>query len=379
MAVKIAGAPAAARPARSEDPNLLTGISASAGLAAGKAFILSETEAVVPEYGGTPEQERRGLDEALAAARRQIDALQSRLKTSGDTSKSDIFGAHLELLEDPDLLELAASAIAKGKSAAFSWKEAFTAHADRLAGMKNELLAQRAGDLRDVGRRTLKCLLGKPDGDISAIPAGSILIAEELTPSDIASLDRTKVLGCATVGGGATSHIAILAQSFGLPLAVGLEPRALEIGAGTSVILDGDNGTLRLNPSAADLDRVKARLSRAEQLRREESEAAGLPAVTLDGHRVEVFANIGKTGDAAKAVKLGADGVGLLRSEFLFLGRAEAPERRSRRWRTGKPRPLSAKSARSSSARWTWAGINRSRISRSPKRRTRSLENAASV
>ncbi len=345
-ASKPAQAPAA-RPAVSGDRNLLTGISASPGLAAGKAFILTEAAAGVPEYGGTPEQERRSLDEALAAARRQIDALQSRLKTSGDTGKSEIFGAHLELLEDPDLLELAGSAIAKGKSAAFSWKEAFTAHADRLAGMKNELLAARAADLRDVGRRTLKCLLGKPDGDISATPAGCILIAEELTPSDIASLDRTKVLGCATVGGGATSHIAILTQSFGLPLAVGLEPRALEICAGAEVILDGDNGTLRLNPSAQDMDLVKARLSSAERLRREEADASGSQAVTLDDHRIEVFANIGNTGDAAKAVKLGAEGVGLLRSEFLFLNRAEAPgeEEQTKAYREaaaalGKERPF---------------------------------------
>ncbi len=339
--------PAAARPGPSGDPDLLAGISASSGLAAGSAFILTETESQVPERGEAPEQERRKLGEALAAARLQIAALQDHLKISGDTGKSEIFGAHMELLEDPDLLELAESAMAKGKSAAFSWKEAFTAHADQLAGMSNEILAGRACDLRDVGRRVLKHLLGGPDKDISGIPAGSILIAEELTPSDIVSLDRTKVLGCATVGGGATSHIAILAQSFGLPLAVGLEPRALEIRAGAAVILDGDNGTLRLNPSAGDLDRVKARLSRAAEQRKEEAEAAGKPAITLDGHKMEVFANIGNTGDAAKAVKLGAEGVGLLRSEFLFLDRAEAPgeEEQTKAYREaaealGKERPF---------------------------------------
>ncbi|MCX5786181.1 MAG: phosphoenolpyruvate--protein phosphotransferase [Elusimicrobia bacterium] len=317
--------PATSRPGPSGDANLLNGIGASSGLAVGRAFILSETESRVPEHGETPEMERRRLDEALAAARLQIAALQDRLRISGDAGKSAIFDAHMELLEDPDLLNLAASAIAKGKSAAFSWKEAFTAHADRLAGMSNELLAARAGDLRDVGRRVLKHMLGGPDKDITGIPEGSILIAEELTPSDIVSLDRTKVFGSATVGGGATSHIAILAQSFGFPLVVGLEPRALEIRAGDQVILDGDNGTVRLNPSAGDMDRVKTRQSRAAELRREEANATDRPAVTLDGHRVEVFANIGKTGEAAKAVKMGAEGVGLLRSEFLFLDRAEAP------------------------------------------------------
>jgi phosphocarrier protein FPr len=313
------------RPVPSGNPNLLTGISASPGLAAGQAFVLSQAEHQAPEHGETPGQERRRLEDALAAARRQIDALQSRLKSAGDDSKSEIFGAHLQLLEDPDLLELAGSAIAKGKSAAFSWKEAFTAHADKLAGMANELLAARASDLRDVGRRVLKLLLGRPDEDLPGIPDGCILIAEELTPSDIAELDRTKVLGCATVGGGATSHIAILSQSFGLPLIVGVEPRALEIINGDTVILDANTGVVSLNPSKEDLQQVRTRIESAAAQRREETAAAANPAVTLDGHRIEVLANIGNTGEAAQAVKLGAEGVGLLRSEFLFLRRADAP------------------------------------------------------
>ncbi|HBB67241.1 MAG TPA: phosphoenolpyruvate--protein phosphotransferase [Elusimicrobia bacterium] len=337
----------AARPAASGNRDLLAGISASPGLASGRAFILSQTKSHVPEHGETPEQERRLLGEAVAAARLQLDALQDRLKLSGDAGKSEIFGAHLELLEDPDLFELAESAIAKGKSAAFSWKEAFTAHADRLAGMSNELLAARAGDLRDVGRRVLKQLLGEPDENISGIPAGSILIAEELTPSDIASLDRTKVPGCATVGGGPTSHIAILAQSFGLPLVVGLEPHALEIPAGAAIILDADKGVVGVNPPAKDLEEVRARIERAARQKREEAGAAGRPALTLDGHRIEVFANLSAAGEAAEAVKLGAEGVGLLRSEFLFLNRTEAPseEEQTRAYQAaaaalGKERPL---------------------------------------
>ncbi|HAT72203.1 MAG TPA: phosphoenolpyruvate--protein phosphotransferase [Elusimicrobia bacterium] len=327
-AVPFAAAPSgpvAAPPAPSEEQGLLSGIGACAGLAEGRAFVLTEAESVTPEHGGTPEQEKRRLEESLAAARLQIDALQSRLKLAGDTGKSDIFGAHLEILEDPDLLELTGSAITKGKSAAFSWKAAFTAQAERLAGMSNELLAARAGDLRDVGRRVLKHLLDDPGKDIAGIPAGSILIAEDLTPSDIVSLDRTKVLGCATVGGGATSHVAILAQSFGLPLIVGLEPRALNIPPGTALILDAEKGLVRISPSEADLERARGRLLLAARLRREDTEASGLPAITLDGHKMEVFANISNTAEASEAVKLGAEGIGLLRSEFLFLGRTEAP------------------------------------------------------
>ncbi|HNW43725.1 MAG TPA: phosphoenolpyruvate--protein phosphotransferase, partial [Elusimicrobiales bacterium] len=324
-AVKPPARPAPARPAAAGDPGQLTGIGASAGLAAGKAFLLRAADASVPEFGGTPEQERSALQAALAAARLQLCALQDRLTAAGETGQAGIFGAHLELLSDPDLLELADSAIAKGRSAAYAWKEAFTAHAARLAGMPNELLAARAADLRDVGRRTLALLTGGAQPDLAAAPAGSILLAEELTPSDIAALDRARVLGCATVGGGATAHIAILAQSFGLPLVVALEPRLLQVAAGSELILDGTKGILRLNPSAAELAGAAARLAAETGRKAAEAQAAGQPAVTLDGHKVQVFANIGSADAAPAAVKLGAEGVGLLRSEFLFLDRAEAP------------------------------------------------------
>lgn len=317
--------PAPAAQASPGDPGLLAGTGAAPGMAEGLAYILKETDTAAPEHGGAPEQERRRLENAIAAARLQISALQERLQAAGDNNKADIFGAHLELLDDPELFGQAWSAIAKGKSAAFAWKAAFTAHAARLAGMSNTLLAARAGDLKDVGSRVLRHLLGGPQKDLSAVPAGSILIAEELTPSDIVALDRTKVLGCATVGGGATSHAAILAQSFGLPLIVGLEPRALEISAGTPLILDAGQGAIRVAPSPADLAQARGRLRAAARTRREEAETACRPAVTLDGHRVEVFANLSNTAEAAEAVRLGAEGVGLLRSEFLFLDRTEAP------------------------------------------------------
>ncbi len=344
----VTAAPGAApRPAPSGDPDLLTGISTSPGLAAGKAFIVARAEIQVPEHGGKPEQERHKLEDALASARLQLDALQSRVKASGNPEKADIFGAHLELLEDPDLRDLAESAIAKGKSAAFSWKGAFTAHADRLAGLSNKLLAERANDIKDVGRRVLERLLGMAEGDIAGIPDESILIAEELTPSDIVSLDLRKVKGCGTIGGGATSHVAILARSLGLPLVVGLEPRALEIARGTPLILDGGKGIVRLNPSKVEMDKIRGRLARMETRRAEEAKFADRPAVTIDGHKVKVFANIGNTREAKEAVKLGAEGVGLLRSEFLFLDRTEAPteEEQTQAYRTaaealGKQRPL---------------------------------------
>jgi phosphoenolpyruvate-protein kinase (PTS system EI component) len=156
-----------------------------------------------------------------------------KLRAKADPAKAAIFAAHQELLEDPDLMDIAESAIAKGKSAAFAWQRAYSTHADRLAQLKNEIMAGRAADLRDVGRRVLGILTNHPTEE-PEIPAGSILIAEDLSPSDTAKLDPARVLGFATVGGGATSHVAILARSLDIPAVAGIEPRALDLANGTA-------------------------------------------------------------------------------------------------------------------------------------------------
>jgi phosphocarrier protein FPr len=157
------------------------------------------------------------------------------------------------------------------------------------------------------------------------LPEGTVLVAEDLTPSDTASLDRTRVVGFATVAGGASSHVAILARSLDIPAVAGIEPRALGIADGTLVILDGARGTLRVNVTEDDVARIRRHQERLAARRAEELTHADEPAVTGDGHRVEVVANIGGLEDAQEAMGKGAEGVGLLRSEFVFLGRTKAP------------------------------------------------------
>lgn len=320
-----APAPAAARPARrSEDPNVLLGVAASPGLGVGKVVRVFHEDIEVKEDAADRHKERRLLNEALDHAMVQLENLENRLRQDADADKAAIFGAHREILRDPDLLDIASSAIDKGKSAAFAWRRAYTTYADRLAGSRNELLAQRATDVRDVGQRVLEEVTGqrreKPD-----IPEGTILIAEDLTPSDTASLDRTKVVGFCTLAGGASSHVAILARSLDIPAVAGIEPRALDIADGTLVILDGAKGTLRINVTEDDVARIRRHQERLAVRRAEELAHANEPAVTSDGHRVEVVANIGGLEDAQEAGNKGAEGVGLLRSEFVFLDRAKAP------------------------------------------------------
>ena len=309
---------------RSDDLNLLLGVSASPGLAVGKVLQLRREEIQVEEEGGDAHKERRRLDDALDSAKVQLEALQAQLHGQADPAKAAIFAAHQELLEDPDLMDIAESAIAKGKSAAFAWKRAYTTHSERLAQLRNTLLAGRANDLRDVGRRVLGIITGQPVEE-PELPPETVLIAEELTPSDTANLDRTRVLGFCTVGGGATSHVAIIARALEIPAMAGIEPRALDIEDGTPVILDGTRGTLRLDPDPQEIVRIKKLKEKTAAKRATDLAAADQPAVTGDGHRVEVVANIGGEEDARKAVEMGAEGVGLLRSEFLYLERSTAP------------------------------------------------------
>ena len=321
VVLKIAQPPP--RP-RSDDPNILLGVAASPGIAVGKVFQVRREDIAVEEEGQGVEREKAKLNEALGKARGQLEALRAQLHSKADPAKAAIFAAHAELLDDPDFLDIATSAIAKGKSAAFGWKTAAKLHAERLASLRNELLAQRANDVRDVGWRVLELLTGV-SRHAPTYPVGSILIAEDLTPSDTATMDRDRVVGFATMRGGATSHVAILARSLDIPAVAGIEPAALDVPNGTPVILDASKGSLRLNPPPAEIEKIKERQTRHEARRREDIAHALQPATTSDGEHVEVFANIGGVKDAGQVIEVGGEGVGLLRSEFLFMDRTAAP------------------------------------------------------
>jgi len=318
---------ASAKPAprpRSYDPDVLLGVAASPGLGVGIVVQVRRQDITVVEDAADRHQERRRLNAAIDRAGVQLQALEDRLKGEADPSRAAIFAAHQEILGDPDLMDLAASAIDKGKSAAFAWRGAYLVYAAQLAGLKNEVLAGRANDIRDVGQRVLEEITGQRS-EKAELPAGSILIAEDLTPSDTATLDRTKVVGFCTTGGGASSHVAIIARSLDIPAVAGIEPRALDILDGTRVILDGARGTLRLNASDGEVEQIKGRQARRAKRRAAELAQIDEPTNTSDGRHLEIVANIGGLGDARTAMTNGADGVGLLRSEFVFMGRTSAP------------------------------------------------------
>ena len=303
---------------------VLRGVPASPGIAVGQIFHMRHDEVVVEERGAEPAQEQRALESAIAAAHLQLEGLRHRLSAESDPDHAAIFAAHQELLEDPEVLDRAAAHIRAGASAPHAWRQAYTSQADRLQALDNSVLRGRATDLRDVGRRVLHSLVG--ESAPVDIPPESIVVAEDLTPSDTAALDRTRVRGLCTTMGSATSHVAILARGLGLPAVAGVDPRVLSLAAGTRVVLDGDRGTVDPAPSAGDEARVAARQAADAERRSRELAAAMEPATTRDGHRVEVVANIGAVKEGARVPGVGGEGVGLLRSEFLFMDRRTAPD-----------------------------------------------------
>ncbi len=319
-------APAEAKPVapKSGDPNLLLGASASPGLGIGRVVQLRHEDIQVEEFAEDRHKERRKLNSAIDRALLDLSALQQRMAEEAAEDKAAIFAAHQEILGDPELLDLAASGIDKGKSAPFAWRGAFNAFADQLASLKNEVLAGRAADVRDVGQRVLEELTGQRS-ERGELPENTILVAEDLTPSDTAQLDRSRVVGFATTGGGASSHVAIIARSLDIPAVAGIEARALEIADGTLVVLDGSKGTLRTGVTDEEVVQLRERQARMAERKAIEEAAKDEPAITKDGHQVAVVANIGNVDDAVAGVAKGGEGVGLLRSEFVFMGRSTAP------------------------------------------------------
>ncbi|MDR0622577.1 MAG: phosphoenolpyruvate--protein phosphotransferase [Deltaproteobacteria bacterium] len=308
----------------SDDPNLLAGVAASPGLVTGTVYQLRDFSIELEKEGFGVENEEKSLNEAIAKAMEELNQIEKSLRLSADTSKAAIFAAHRELLEDPELRENALAGIKKGQSAAYAWRHSYIAQSEAISKLDNELLAARATDIRDIGERVLSHLAGFEKRDAS-IPENSILIATDLTPSDTANLQKGGVLGFCLTGGSSTSHASILARAAGIPAVVAAPDRILEIPNGATAILDGDNGLLKLHPTEAEVDEVRAKQRLAEELHRKQMIEAIQSATTTDGVRIKVVGNISGSPEAAEIPALGGEGVGLLRSEFLFLERADAP------------------------------------------------------
>ncbi|MGO9887791.1 MAG: phosphoenolpyruvate--protein phosphotransferase [Solirubrobacteraceae bacterium] len=304
--------------------DVLTGVPASAGLAFGPAHHLHGATAPPPDRAAEdPPRERERLNQGIAAARTAIEHDRDIVAARAGKADAAIFDAHLALLDDEAMLEPAHEAIEAGATAERAWYDAAEQVAELYRALEEPLLQERAADVLDVGRRVVVALTGEP---ATATGMAGVVIAGELTPGDAATLDPALVTGIATAHGTATAHAAILARALGLPAVVGLGDAILEIPDGTTVLIDGEAGTLQVDPSDDTKRDATERRERADRRRASARERAHETGTTRDGTRIEVFANLGSAGEAARAVELGAEGVGLLRTEFLFLDRAELPD-----------------------------------------------------
>jgi multiphosphoryl transfer protein len=320
-------APAAGAPTkrRSRRAGELTGLAASRGTAVGPVQILGEVQFTIPDQPSPdPEAELQRLDLARAATRADLETLRDSTRVNAGAYEAAIVDALLLFLDDPELVDPTRLAITEGKqNAAKAWADTVDSVRRDWQGMADPRMRLRGADLEGVSRKVLGHLLGAGS---AAVTGRGILVARELTPTDTAGLDRKQVLGIATAEGGPTSHTAILARALGIPAVVGLGPRLLEIAVGTPVLLDGDLGALVVAP---DDDLVRAAQRRTEiavKAAARAQAASQRPAVTRDGVRIHVVANIGSVEDAREARAAGADGVGLLRTEFLFIKAASMPD-----------------------------------------------------
>ena len=315
-----AGAPAEAPAA----DTLLQGIPASPGFADGPLRRIGGAPAVPDGDAEDPVAEAGRLDDALTQVREDLAAARDDLVDRGRADEAAIFEAQGALATDDALLGPARRAIAdERRNAARAIHDASEDVAAQYEGLDDPYLRERAADVRDVGRRVMRALLGETS---SAAADGAVLVTDELLPGDAATLDPDRVAGVATAHGGATGHAAIIARSLGVPTVVGLGPSLLAVPEGTPLLLDGDAGTVRVDPDPAAAERHREQSAAADARHAVALEHAAGPAVTLDGVGIDVFANLGDIDGAPAAVEQGAEGVGLLRTEFLFLDRDELPD-----------------------------------------------------
>lgn len=308
---------------------MISGILASPGIAFGKALLLKEDETVINRKkisADQAEQEVQRFLDGRDKAATQLEAIKIKAGETFGEEKEAIFEGHIMLLEDEELeQEIIALIKDEFASADAAVHSVIEGQATALEELDDEYLKERAADVRDIGKRLLQNILGLHIVDLSAISEEALLVAKDLTPSETAQLNLDKVLGFITDLGGRTSHTSIMARSLELPAIVGTGNVTTQVKNGDFIILDGVNNNIYVNPSQEKIDELKAIQTQYVTEKKELAKLKDLPAITLDGHQVEVCANIGTVRDVAGAERNGAEGVGLYRTEFLFMDRDSLP------------------------------------------------------
>jgi phosphotransferase system enzyme I (PtsI) len=306
------------------------GIPVSPGIAQGKVHVVNRAKSAIPEYE-VPEpelaQQIARFQQALVHTREQILEVQNKVSKALNAKDASIFDAHLLVLEDPTLIDEVTCIVNSRK---VNVEAAFQEFADKYAATLSQIddayLRERAADIRDLTSRIMANLLGHtPHADLQDIHEPCIVLSEDFTPSEIASADRKVILAFATDAGSKTSHTAIMARSLQVPAVVGLKDVSRKIKSGTAVLLDGYTGSIIVNPTDQTMFEYGQMIRRQASIEDKLREIKGLPAVTLDGKKIMLSANIEQASDGTAVKTFGAEGVGLFRTEYLFLNRESLP------------------------------------------------------
>ncbi|MBB3108986.1 phosphotransferase system enzyme I (PtsI) [Paenibacillus phyllosphaerae] len=305
----------------------LKGIAASPGYAIAKVITLKGARPAptrVSVTNAAEEQER--FRQAVERSKVELEAIRAMTEQRLGADKAEIFEGHLMLLEDPELIDAAIEKIAdEFINAEYALHEVAGTFIEVLESMDNELLRGRAADIRDIAGRVTSHLLGEPHQDLSQIHDTCIIIAEDLAPSDTAQLNLDAVQGFVTAIGSRTSHSAIMARSLDVSAIVGVGAEVLNIPSGTNVIMDAIEGLIIIDPTSEQLQAYESKKQQYESRKTELAKLKEMPTIASDGARVELAANIGQTVDVVKAIENGAEGIGLFRTEFLYMGRDSFP------------------------------------------------------
>lgn len=308
---------------------MISGINASPGIVFGKALVLKEEKIVFDTNPLKPEQiepEKQRFFEGRAKSLEQLEIIKDKARISLGEEKEAIFEGHMMILEDEELEEEILAYIEKNKcSAALSASKVLDEQVNMLLSLEDEYLRERAGDIRDIGSRLIRNILGMNIIDLGNIKEEVILVAYDLTPSETAQLNLDNVLGFITDIGGRTAHTSIMARSLELPAIVGTNVATSKIKSGDDLILDAINNEIYINPNESDSRRVRELQAKFVAEKAELAKLVDLPATTLDGYSVELSANIGTIRDVEAVIRNGGDGIGLYRSEFLFMDREQLP------------------------------------------------------
>ncbi len=305
----------------------LQGVAASSGIAIGPAYCYVLPTLAIPDgQPGDPDGEFARFEQAREIACAELQALRAGLVSRGHAKEAAVFEAQQAMLQDRTLARQVQEHAAAGQSAEWAVNAAAEQLATRLGNVRDEMLSARSADVRDVGRRLLRILLDVPDVGLSNVSTPSIVVAPDLMPSDTASLNPDLTLGFCTASGGLTSHSAILARTFGIPAVVAVgDVLLMSVHTGDLLIVDGQEGQVILAPDEETVKTYRRMQQERERRQTQAKAAAAEAAHTANGRRVDVAANVGDLGSAQDAMLCGAEGVGLLRTEFLYLQDVQPP------------------------------------------------------